>query len=213
LALIELGASAGLCLYPDRYAYRYGDQAVGSGSVVISCHPSGPVPVPRRRPEVVWRAGIDLTPIDVRRPTDVWWLECLVWPEQAERLARLRAAVEVAQAEPPELVAGDLNERLEEALSRVPAGATPVVFHSAVLAYLSDEERDRFVRRITALDVHWISNEGPRVLPEVAATIPVPLPEDRARFVLAHNGRAVALAGPHGQTLDWFDEPSSTGDP
>jgi hypothetical protein len=204
LALIELGASGGLCLYPDRYAYRYGDASVGSGPVVISCRPSGPVPVPHRRPEVVWRAGIDLAPIDVRRPADVRWLECLVWPEQAERLARLRAAVEIARAEPPELVAGDLNERLEEVLGRVPAGATPVVFHSAVLAYLSDAERDRVVARIAELDVHWISNEGPGVLPAVAATVPVPMPADRAQFVLAHNGQAVALAGPHGQSLDWF---------
>ena len=29
LALLEVGASAGLCLYPDRYAYRYGGHTVG----------------------------------------------------------------------------------------------------------------------------------------------------------------------------------------
>jgi Uncharacterized protein conserved in bacteria (DUF2332) len=31
LALLDVGASAGLCLYPDRYAYRYGDHQIGDG--------------------------------------------------------------------------------------------------------------------------------------------------------------------------------------
>ncbi len=47
LALLEVGASAGLCLYPDRYAYRYGDgRVIGSSPVVLDCHSSGPVPIP-----------------------------------------------------------------------------------------------------------------------------------------------------------------------
>ena len=41
LALLEVGASAGLCLYPDRYAYRYGDHLVGSGEPVLECAATG----------------------------------------------------------------------------------------------------------------------------------------------------------------------------
>src|SRR4051794_32125522 len=40
LALLEVGASAGLCLYPDRYAYRYGDHEVnvaGADQPVLDC--------------------------------------------------------------------------------------------------------------------------------------------------------------------------------
>src|SRR5680860_1434728 len=74
LALIEVGASAGLCLYPDRYSYRYAaaDGAVrvlhpadGPSPVILDCAITVPVPVPDRLPEIVWRAGIDLTPLDV----------------------------------------------------------------------------------------------------------------------------------------------------
>ena len=31
----------------------------------------------------VWRAGIDLNPLDVADPDDVHWLSCLVWPGRA----------------------------------------------------------------------------------------------------------------------------------
>ena len=49
LALLEVGASAGLCLYPDRYAYRYGDGPVlGTGAPLLECAITGPVPVPDR---------------------------------------------------------------------------------------------------------------------------------------------------------------------
>ena len=41
LALLEVGASAGLCLYPDRYAYRYGDHLLGPGEPVLDCAATG----------------------------------------------------------------------------------------------------------------------------------------------------------------------------
>ena len=56
LALLEAGASAGLCLYPDRYAYRYDDRPVlGSGAIVMDCATTGPVPFPAACPR--WCGG------------------------------------------------------------------------------------------------------------------------------------------------------------
>lgn len=65
LALVEVGAAAGLCLHPDRYRYRYDDRSpIGpSGSaVVLPCATSGPMTPPQGVPRVSWRAGIDLPP-------------------------------------------------------------------------------------------------------------------------------------------------------
>ena len=92
LALLEVGASAGLNLHPDKFSYSYGGQAHidppgGAGAALISCAIDGPVPVPAALPEVCWRAGIDLNPLDVTDPEDVRWLETLIWPEQEDRLA------------------------------------------------------------------------------------------------------------------------------
>ncbi|MEU8923984.1 DUF2332 domain-containing protein [Kitasatospora sp. NPDC048545] len=225
LALIEVGASAGLCLYPDRYRYRYlpadgaGDPVAEFGAaaspVALDCAVSGPVPLPaslrERLPEVVWRAGIDLNPLDVRAEEDVRWLESLVWPEQTHRLDRLRGAVRVARAEPPLLVRGDLNATVRELVARVPAGATPVVFHSAVLAYLPPEAREEFAATVRELPGHWISNEAVSVLPAVARRLPRPAPAGSGLFALARDGRPVAFTGPHGQSLDWFDDAPAAG--
>src|SRR6266498_1914223 len=70
LALLEVGTSAGLCLYPDRYTYRYNDDMVGSDGPVLECTATGMVP-PTGLPAVVWRAGLDLNPLDVTDPADV----------------------------------------------------------------------------------------------------------------------------------------------
>ncbi len=60
------GASAGLCLYPDRYAIRYdGRPALTASRVEIDVVTSGSVPIPARLPEIVDRVAIDLNPLDI----------------------------------------------------------------------------------------------------------------------------------------------------
>ncbi|MBA2896847.1 hypothetical protein HNR30_008238 [Nonomuraea soli] len=207
LALIEVGASAGLCLFPDRYRYSY-DQGEALGPqdspVVLECRTTGPVPLPGGPLEVVWRAGLDINPLDVRDAEEMRWLECLVWPEQEHRLRRLRAAVRVVAAEPPRIVAADLNDGLRALVAQAPEGATVVVFHSAVMPYLSLEERERFTGTVRELPVRWISNEGTARLPELLERAGGALPQDRAGFLPSLDGRPLAVAGPHGQWLHWL---------
>lgn len=206
LALLEVGASAGLCLYPDRYRYTYGSHKLGdpASPVQLSCEVIGSAPLPTRVPNVVWRGGIDLNPLDPGDPEDLRWLESLVWPGQTERLARLRAVAAIAASDPPHLVAGDLNTELPGLVARVPPEATLVVFHSAVLTYLPTADRSRFVHQIRALPTRWLSTEGPAVLANDGITPPSwPAPEG-AHFLLALDGVPLAWAGAHGQTLHWL---------
>lgn len=215
LALIEVGASAGACLYPDRYAYRYSpgpalDPAGGSSVPALDCSTAGPVPFPQRLPDVVWRAGIDLNPLDARDGDDARWLEALVWPEHTFRLERLRAALGVVRSEPPLLVRGDLTEEIVPLVDRAPRDAVVVVFHSAVLAYVDAEGRNRFretmLRFAAARDrpVHWLSHEGHGTLAGVDGAMERAPEELDGRFVLQHNGRTVARTGPHGQSIEWL---------
>ncbi|MBO4274692.1 DUF2332 domain-containing protein [Microbispora triticiradicis] len=216
LALIEVGASAGLCLYPDRYRYRYDDPAgcgpeIGPAAspVLLTCRTNGGVPVPDHPPEIVWRVGIDLDPVDVRDDEAVRWLECLVWPGQDDRLARLRGAVRMARRDPPRLVRGDASAVLPGLVAAAPAGATVVVFHSALMPYLDAGARNRFVALVRGLRAHglpvrWISNEGAPRLPSVLAGLTTGLPGDRLTFLTALDGRPLAMTGPHGEWLDWL---------
>lgn len=200
LALLEVGTSAGLCLYPDRYAYRYGDQVVGAGDPVLDCAATGLIP-PASVPDVVWRAGLDLNPLDITDATDVAWLEALIWPEHAHRRRRLRSAAAVAAAEPPLLVRGDLVDDLPALAARAPAGATLVVFHTSVLYQVPAPRREAFVEVVRGLPGHWVANEAPDVLPY--DTLPEP-PNDAIHNVLALDGTPLAWTRAHGQSLYWF---------
>lgn len=225
LALLEVGTSAGLCLHPDRYRYRYeyayeqgapgGVQTTELGApespVVFACRTEPAVgPLPDRLPEVVWRAGIDLDPLDpVAAPDDLRWLQALVWPGDEERAARLSASVEAVRTAPrPRIVRGDLLDELPALAAEAPPEATLVIFHSAVLAYLPPARRAEFARLVRSLldgrpgGGHWIANEHHSVLPSPSAPEHgAPRPEDGLLLTLALDGRPVALTGPHGQSL------------
>lgn len=203
IALLEVGASAGLCLHLDRYSYRYGDREVhpvdGPSSVMLSPVVTGPVPVPERMPQIVWRAGLDLNPLDPGDPEDSRWLEALVWPEHDARRARLRAALDIARKNPVRIVRGDAIADLPALAAEAPRDATLVVVHSAVLAYFTLADRQKFVKLVSSMPVQWIANEGESVVPGVDTVPNLP-----SQFILTLNGRAHAFAGGHGQSLDWI---------
>src|SRR5262249_24650192 len=110
----------------------------------LRCVPRGPVPLPERLPVIAWRAGLDLNPLEVTDDDDVHWLSCLVWPGEGDREERLAAAVAAARRDPPAIYRGDLLTDLPALAAQAPAGATLVIFHSAVLAYVAPEGRRRF---------------------------------------------------------------------
>jgi hypothetical protein len=200
LALLEVGASGGLCLYPDRYAYRYGGHALGSGGPVLDCAATGAA-LPERLPQVVWRAGLDLNPLDITDRADLAWLDALIWPEHAHRRSRLRAAAAIAAADPPLLVRGDLVDDLPALAAAAPDDATLVVFHTSVLYQVPDPRRVLFAEVVRALPGHWISVEDPEVL--AYDGLPQP-PDEGLHNVLALDGVPLAWTRGHGQALTWF---------
>ena len=203
MALIEVGASAGLCLLPDRYGYAYEGRQPFGAEPGFPCRASAATPVPLGVPQVVWRAGLDLNPLDVRNDDDMAWLEALVWPDHPDRLARLRAAIEVARADPPRIVAGDLLTSLPTLAAEAPTDATLVVFHTAVLAYVADPDaRVAFAGTVRDLKAVWISNEAPFVFPQIAAKLTTPGPT--GALLLAVDGVPTAWTDPHGAWIEWI---------
>lgn len=208
LALIEVGASAGLCLLPDAYGYDWGRQQLippdwaGETAPTFSCEASEGTPLPSCHPQVVWRAGIDLNPLDISNDEDVAWLEHLVWPEHESRLAGLRAAISVAQRSPPRVETGDLKHDLPELIAQAPSDATVVIFHTAVLSYVPNQkDRDDFARMLVDAGVIWLSNEAPHIFPQFAKKAGT---ANDDMFLLTANGQPIAWTGPHGQSVRWI---------
>lgn len=137
VALLEVGASAGLCLYPDRYDYDWGPtgRLTGSGGPTLHCDAVGAMPVPEAPLHVTWRGGIDLNPLDVTDDDAMSWLTTLVWPEQEDRRQRLRDAIAIARQDPPALGVGNLLNGLPQRIDEAAEHGNVVVFHSAVIAY------------------------------------------------------------------------------
>jgi hypothetical protein len=209
LALIEVGASAGLCLLPDCYGYDYGRGLItprggrGEGPL-FTCAVNAATPIPDRLPEIVWRAGLDLNPIDVNDGAQMAWLETLVWPDQPRRLANLRAAIRIAAAQTPRVVKGDLlGDGLAKLCGEAPGDATLVVFHSATVAYIARaEKRQAFAQQAMSLCRYWISNEYPRVFPNIANRAGAR--DATGDFLLAMNGVPIAWTDPHGAAIKWI---------
>lgn len=229
VALVEVGCSAGLALFPDLYSYRYvsetGDAIVGDGSPRLACDVTGGTErLPRHLPSVAWRGGLDLNPLDVLTDTaaardNARWLEALVWPGQTVRAERLRECIATIRAylerhpgQRSHVIAGDVVADLDTLLAEVPDDLHLVLFHSAVLAYTDDATRAAFKRRMAELahrpgGFTWISNEAPGVMPGVADSPPDGFGVPPGRFLLAVDGVARAVVGPHGQVLEFVAEP------
>lgn len=204
LALLEVGASAGLTLLPDRYSYDYEGhhlRGLDRRAPTLACGVRGPVPLPERMPAVAWRAGIDLSPLDAGDPDDARWLECLLWPGETGREERLGAALDTARRDRPPIHQGDLVDDLARVAADAPAGATLVVYHSAVLAYVDSDTRRAFAAAVRELGAVWLSNEAPGVVSLPAGTA------DRAgddAFALVRDGRELlAYTDSHGTWIEW----------
>ena len=140
LHLVEIGASAGLNLLWDRYAYDYGEmRRCGdmNSPVQIKCAVKGNSipPLPERFPDVSARVGIDVNPLDVSDREHALWLRALVWPEHSERAELLRRALQVARQNQPTLIRGDGVESLPAVIEAVPK--------DSVLCNRSDVYADR----------------------------------------------------------------------
>ena len=210
LSLIEVGASAGLNLLWDRYGYRYENgQTCGRADspVQITCAVSGKnaLPLPTILPAVATRVGLDIHPIDLSDPDAVLWLRALIWPEHLERAERLQKAREIAQLEPPPVLAGDALTLLPEVVAQAPAQSVLCIFHSFTLNQFSAEQRERFSALLAQMSsrrtIYRISCEA-RTRDQVPRL-------DLIRYTNgAVTNNRLARCAPHGSWIEWLAETS-----
>lgn len=204
LALFELGASAGLNLVLDRYAYRLGTLVCGKADSALTLAPTweGDDP-PAASLQVVARHGVDMSPLDVGNPADRERLLAYVWPDQSERVARLRSALAIASADPPRIDRGDAAQWVETQITaEARPGVTRVVMHSIAFQYFPADTRERIARHLATVGA--------------AATPDAPLawlryemdpgsesPALRLRLWPGGDDVLLARAHPHGRSIAW----------
>jgi len=152
LRLLEVGASAGLNLRWDRFRYEADGFAWGPAEspVRLEFELEGKAP-PSDLPaavEVTSRQGCDASPIDPTTADGELTLLTYIWPDQAERIARMRAALEVARETPVSLDHEPAAAWAQRMLAEPAPGVATVIYHSIMSQYLSNEERAQLFARI-----------------------------------------------------------------
>ena len=181
VALVEVGPSAGINLFADRFHITYDRDGhavarVGPPESPVQLHCAlrdGHLPPLEPLPDIVMRTGIDLAPVDATDPRQRRWLSACIWPGQNERAATLTAALDVVAEGRPRLVRGDAVTGLASIVGAVSDDVFPVVVSTWALAYLSAAGRQNVLDQLDAVgaerDMAFITFEEPRLTPWIPA--------------------------------------------
>ena len=202
--LLELGTSCGLNLNLDAYAYELGGIRSGAQDSPVRIAPDWRGPPPVAAPiEVVSARGIDLNPLDPTDPATVERLMSFIWANEPARLDRLEQALGIARKRRPRVERGNAAPWLAEQLQAPqPAGLCRVIFHSMVLQYFSQEDRQAVAEAIDAAGsratadrpLAWISYEWTRDRREVQLLL-TSWPDGQTHHL--------ATCHPYGASIDW----------
>jgi len=204
--LNEIGASAGVNTMMGRYAYDLGGTRAGPSLSRMRIAPEWRGNPPPANPvEIVAARGCDQAPVDLTDPDQALRLKAYVWADARERMARLDAAVALAEQASPELERTDAVEFVRRMLARPQdSGVTRVLFHTIVWQYLpaaSQREIEGMMKaagRVATAErpLAWIALETNR------ATFAHEL---RVRFWPGGDEAAhLANAHPHGAWVEWL---------
>lgn len=205
LRCFEIAASAGLNLSWDRYRYKIGDAVWGApgAKVEMDTDWSGAQPPMGARVAVVERAACDRRPTDLNDPGQLRRLVSYVWADQPERLARLRAAIEVALANGVQVETADALDWVR-ARVRPKLGAATVLYHSVFWHYMTRESQAGLAALIGDIGA-TATAEAPlawlRMEPPTGST-----PRLDIRLTLWPGGeeRLLAHSHPHAASVEWL---------
>lgn len=206
IELLELGSSAGLNLNLDRFDYDLGGTRAGDPASGVKIKPewTGPPP-PAATPSIISRKGVDLRPVDLTADHAAERLIAYIWVDQTERLQRIQAAIDLARAFPPLVVAGDAAAWLEAQLAAPQStGVTRVVMHSVFWQYLPPETQEAISAAIAAAGskasaeqpLAWLKFEPRASLYHMGVTLQMWPRGEELHLADCH---------PHGTKIEWIN--------
>jgi hypothetical protein len=205
LVCSEIGASAGLNLLWDRFAYRFGPAAWGDPASPVRLTPDWrgpPPPCPRRRSRSA--PACDRAPLDLSDPATELRLLSFVWADQTERLARTRAALALARETGLNIERADAADWLQTRLAPSPPRPRPCRRPLDHVAVPARADQTRIAGLIDAAGARaaddaplaWLRLEPDGAAPGAGAAVTLTLwPGGEARPL----GRADF----HGRWVDW----------
>tara|TARA_R110002126_G_scaffold10841_18_gene49823 strand:- start:65671 stop:66741 length:1071 start_codon:yes stop_codon:yes gene_type:complete len=202
--LLEVGASCGLNLNLDRYAYDLDGTSAGAPASPVLIAPAWSGSAPPAEPlEIVSARGVDLNPLDPRDEATRERLMSYVWPDQPRRAQRLEQALELARRAVPNVKRSEalawLADRFAEPQT---AGTCRVVIHSMVLQYFCPAEKEAFGN---LFDDAGRSADVDRPLARIAFEWNAARSEVQLMLTLWPQGstRLLAVCHPYGDWIDW----------
>lgn len=204
LATFEIGASAGLNQLWPHFRYELGDLRWGDAAspVTIRAEWRGAAPALQACIEVAEQQACDIAPIDLDADGAALRLLSYVWPDQTERLQRLRAAIRLAQHRGLRVTTADALPWVQRALATARPGRATVVYHSVMWQYMPQATRDALrhaiegagARATEQAPLAWLAFEPPNADAQMQLTL-----------TLWPGGqpRVLALAHPHGRWVEW----------
>jgi len=152
IRLFEVGASAGLNLNLDRFHYALGDIESGEpgSSVKIESRWTGLLPNTTHLLDVSERRGCDTSPLDVSNDADMLRLQSYVWPDQIDRLTRMRSAIALTRRHPVEVESAHAADWVSTSVAPR-SGDVTVLMHTVVMQYIDAEGRKEFNTSVRTL--------------------------------------------------------------
>ena len=203
--LTEIGASAGVNTMMARFFYDLGGTTAGPSLSSIKIIPEWRGGPPPRNPvEIVGIMGCDIAPIDLSDEKQALKLKSYIWPEATDRMARMDAAIAMAERAPPDLVKVDAGDFVEERLATPQEeGVTRTLFHTMMWQYLPQATRDRIAAAMEAAGAEATA-EKPLAWVRVETNRETFKHELTVRYWPAgENWTLLAEAHPHGAWVEW----------
>jgi hypothetical protein len=175
LRLLELGCSAGLNLFCDRYSYPNLNYT-GTEDVTINVKTDGPFCLtgPTSPLNIISRKGCDLNPLNLRADSEFFQSLSYIWPDQRSRVALFTAAATALRrrTDPLDIVKESAEIFLERELKETVPHTATVVMHSVFLQYPPAEVRERITQLIEqagaeatpSTPLYWIRFEMDAIL-------------------------------------------------
>lgn len=205
LHVYEIGASAGLNLGCDCFHYRFDDKVWGKADSPVSLAPDwhGGLPPLHADLRIAERLGCDIAPVDILDQENQRRLESYIWPDQPERLARLRGAIAIAKELGTRVVQESADVFVERALQGSALQAVRTIAHTIMWQYMPEDMRGRIENTIRragdeATDVSpiaWLRLEPIDVKDP---------PSLRLNLWPGGETQELAIAHPHGASVKWL---------